>query len=139
MKLVKEVLIVLRTILTPPVGMMDKAGFRLLPCHCHMERLYDEVPGESGSQSIPYNLSVEKIPVGSAVEPSFIGGNIGNITDPDLVGGSNGKLLVEEVVCYRQGMFRVCGGLEPPHLFTAYSQLLSETPYSAYTGCDAMD
>ena len=43
MKLMKEGLIVLGTILLSPVGMMDKSRSRFLPCHRHRERLYDEV------------------------------------------------------------------------------------------------
>src|SRR5512136_374799 len=75
--------------------------------------------------------------MGSAVEPSFMSGNIGHITDPYLIGGRNRKVLTEKIVCYRECMFRICSGPKLPYLFTADAEFFSDTPYSAYAECDA--
>jgi hypothetical protein len=114
--------------------MMNQALRRTFCCYCPKERPADEVFGNPRSQGIADNLAVEEIFVGSAIEPAFIGRDIGDIADPYLVGCRSLKLLVKKVIGNRECMGRIRRGLELPDLFTAYTKLLSDPsdPTDAY-------
>ena len=79
----KELHEVIGTVLASLVRMMDKARIRLLCCQSHTKRCDDQIFGDSLSRGIAYNLAIEEIFMGSAVEPPFIRSTIGNIADPN--------------------------------------------------------
>lgn len=81
----KKSCVVLRAVLAFPVRMMDETGLRLFSFHRHEKGCDDEVFGNSRSQGIAYNLSVEEILMGSTVKSAFGCRDIGNVTCPDTI------------------------------------------------------
>ncbi len=73
----KKSCVVLRAVLVSPVRMIDETGLRLFSFYRHEKGFDDEVFGNSRSQDIAYNLSVEEIHMGSTVKPAFVCRDIG--------------------------------------------------------------
>jgi len=113
---------------------MNETLRRTFCCYCPEERRAHKVFGNPRSQGIADNLTVEEVFMTSAVEPAFIGRDIGDVAHPDLVGCFCLKPLVKTVVGNRVCVCGIRRGLELLDLFTAYTKLLSDPsdPADAY-------
>src|SRR5208337_1957083 len=128
----------LGAVLTAAIRVMDETAERAFDVHRFEERLLHQVRGHPMSQGVADDLPVEEVFVGSAVEPAFFGGHVGQIAHPDLVWSHRLKVLFQEVLRHRKGMFRVRRRLELLDLFAPQSQFLPDPSDLAYPCFHAM-
>jgi hypothetical protein len=104
MKLIEEIAVFMRAILAPPVRMMNQPRQRPLARHSPEQRLTDQILGDPGSHGISHDLSAVHILVPCQIEPAFLCRDVGDITELDLIRRCRLKLLLKQILRYRQGM-----------------------------------
>jgi hypothetical protein len=62
--------------------MIDKTRLRLFSFHRHQKRCDNKVFGDSWSQGIAYDLTIEEIFMGGTVKPALVCRDIGNVARP---------------------------------------------------------
>ena len=77
------------------------------------------------------------------IKPTFFCGNIRNVTQPDFVRSRCLKLLLDQILCHREGMLGIGRGLELSLLLAPDPQLLPDPsdpadPYAHPLGFELM-
>lgn len=101
-ELIEELPEMRTAVLASLIGMMNDAPGRTFCRNCPDKRPLNEIFGDSLSQSVADNFSVEQVLMGGTIEPALICRDIGYIADPDLVRRLSLKTPVQEVCCNRQ-------------------------------------
>ncbi len=88
-------------VLTAPVRMMNGAATRLIAGYCHTQGVYDQIRREIVPLSPSAALARAGVNDCSEVQPSFPGGDVGDVRHPEFVGPFRGEVASDQVGCCR--------------------------------------
>ena len=77
--------IIVRSILAASIRVVQQTLSRISTAKGHLQRIYGQLTGHSGGGRPTDHLSVEKIQEHSQIQPSLIGGDVGDITNPGMI------------------------------------------------------
>src|SRR5208337_4991183 len=119
--------IVSSTVLTSSVGVVYAAWRGLSELQCFFQRVLRKVRSHSTAHGVADDLTSCEVLHPRKVQPTFVGGDIGNIRPPHRRGQRHTELLFQQVRCHRQVMPGVCRDFELLVLDTPQPHLLSES------------
>lgn len=115
--------IVVGAILAATVRVQNQPWRRPLSSNGPPQRLRRELLRHPRPKRIAHHLACEDVLDAGQIEPSFIGGDVGNVAHPGFVRARRGEGLFQQVRRHREAMVRVCRGLELSLLFAAQAKL----------------
>jgi len=131
-KLFQQVLILMRTVLTAAVRMMNQPGRWSFSLNCPEQRLADQILRHSGPHGITDDLSSAHILMSGQIKPPLFCRNIRQVAQPHLSWSAGFKSLRQKIVSHWQRMTRVCCGLETSFLAAAQAKLSAQTLDTVY-------
>ena len=78
-------LIIGRSVLAAPIRMVQQGLSRIPTTKGHLQRIHGQLARHPGGGRPTDHLSVEQVQEHSQIQPSFIGGDVGDITNPGTV------------------------------------------------------
>jgi len=125
-ELSQPLLIVLRTILGPTVGVVDQAWAWTLHPHRFPEGIVHQVRRHPSTHGMPDHLTGEQILNAGEIQSAFCGRHVRDVGHPGLVWSCRNTRVGHDMLRHRQDMIRRGGRGELPNWCAAQPQLRAQ-------------